>query len=326
MRLLLCLSLVCATVGLRAEEYDPLRVAKDADVKVTDFTVSDAKRNRELPIRVYLSSKDRGSNAAPVVVFSHGLGGTREGSPFLGKHWAARGYVAVFVQHPGSDDSVWKDLPAAKRMAALQEAASVKNSILRIQDVPAVLDQLAKWNGEPAHALVGRLNVKQVGMSGHSFGGATTQAISGQTFGIVAQPLTETRIKAAIIMSPSLPLRGDAKAAFAKVNVPWLLMTGTLDGGVVGNQTPETRRGVYPLLPPGNKFELVLNKAEHSAFTERALPGEKEPRNPNHHRVILALSTAFWDTSLRDDSDAKKWLTGTGPRSVLEADDVWQQK
>ncbi len=277
-------------------------------------------------IRVYLPSKERGTDAAPVVVFSHGLGGTREGSPFLGKHWAARGYVAVFVQHPGSDDSVWKDLPVAKRMAAMQEAASVKNSILRMQDVPAVLDQLAKWNAEPTHVLAGRLNAKLVGMSGHSFGAQTTQAISGQTFGLAGQPVAETRIKAAIIMSPSLPPRGDGKAAFAKVKLPWLLMTGTLDGGVIGNQTPETRRGVFPLLPPGDKFELVLDKAEHSVFTDRALPGEKEPRNPNHHRVILALSTAFWDAYLRDDQAAKQWLTGKGPRSVLVAEDVWQQK
>ena len=326
MRLLMCLSLMCVAVGLQAEEYDPLHVAKDADVKSSDFTAKDATRNRELPIRVYLPPKDKKVEKAPVVVFSHGLGGTREGSPFLGQHWAARGYVAVFVQHPGSDDSVWKDLPPAKRLTALQEAASVKNSILRMQDIPAVLDQLAKWNDESSHVLAGRLNAKQVGMSGHSFGGQTTQAISGQTFGLAGQPVTESRIKAAIVMSPSLPPRGDTKAAFAKVKVPWLLMTGTLDGGVVGNQTPETRRGVYPLLPPGDKFELVLNKAEHSAFTERALPGEKEPRNPNHHRVILAVSTAFWDAYLRDDPAAKEWLNDKGPRSVLESADVWQQK
>lgn len=324
--LTLCLSMICWTVGLQADEYDPLRVSKDADVRVSDFTVSDAKRNRELPIRVYLPPKEQGADAAPVVVFSHGLGGTREGSPFLGKHWAARGYVAVFVQHPGSDDSVWKGLPLAKRMAAMQEAASAKNLILRMQDVPAVLDQLAKWNDEPTHALAGRLNSQRVGMSGHSFGAQTTQAISGQTFGLVGQPLAESRIKAAIIMSPSLPARGDVKAAFAKVKLPWMLMTGTLDGGAIGNQTPETRRGVFPLLPPGDKFELVLDKAEHSVFTERPLPGEKEPRNPNHHRVILALSTAFWDAYLRDDQAAKQWLTGNGPRSVLAAEDVWQQK
>jgi hypothetical protein len=59
-------------------------------------------------------------------------------------------------------------------------------------------------------------------------------------------------------------------------------------------------------------------------FTDRALPGDKEPRNPNHHRVILALSTAFWDAYLRDDPAARAWLNGPGARSILEPDDRWQ--
>ena len=45
----------------------------------------------------------------PMLLFSHGLGCTRAGSVFLGDHWAARCYVAVFLQHPGSEDTLWKD-------------------------------------------------------------------------------------------------------------------------------------------------------------------------------------------------------------------------
>ena len=36
-----------------------------------------------------------------LVLFSHGLGGDRTGSAYLGEHWAARGYVVVYLQHPG---------------------------------------------------------------------------------------------------------------------------------------------------------------------------------------------------------------------------------
>jgi hypothetical protein len=83
---------------------------------------------------------------------------------------------------------------------------------------------------------------------------------------------------------------------------------------------------VFRALPPDNKYELVLDRAEHSAFSDRALPGDSERRNPNHHRAILALSTAFWDAFLKDDSTAKAWLNGDSPRSVLEANDRWQTK
>ena len=68
---------------------------------------------------------------------------------------------------------------------------------------------------------------------------------------------------------------------------------------------------------------MILHDAEHSVFTDRALPDDKEPRNPNHHRVILALSTAFWDAYLEGNKDALAWLNGTSPRSVMEAADDW---
>ena len=43
---------------------------------------------------------------APVVLFSHGLGGSREGYGYLGSYWAAHGYVAVHLQHIGSDETM----------------------------------------------------------------------------------------------------------------------------------------------------------------------------------------------------------------------------
>ncbi len=306
-----------------AAPYDPLAVPAAGEVRTIELTVKDAARQRDVPLKVYLP-ESRGPE--PVVLFSHGLGGNRDGSAYLGKHWAARGYVAAFLQHPGSDDSVWKDVPPARRLAALREAASLENFLLRVQDAPAVLDQLAKWNAESEHALAGRLDLTRVGMSGHSFGAQTTQAVAGQATAFGRQRFLDARIKAAVIMSPSVPKVGTAERSFGSVKIPWLLMTGTHDTAPIGGQTVESRRGVFPALPPGDKYELVLERAEHSAFTDRALPGDKEPRNPIHHRAILALSTAFWDAYLRDDRAAKTWLTGAGPRTVLEAEDTWQAK
>jgi hypothetical protein len=89
------------------------------------------------------------------------------------------------------------------------------------------------------------------------------------------------------------------------VKIPWLLMTGTKDVAPIGDADVESRLAFFPALPPGNKYEVVLNNAEHSAFVDRALPGDKEARNPNHHRIILALTTAFWDAWLRHDAAAK---------------------
>ena len=162
-------------------------------------------------------------------------------------------------------------------------------------------------------------------MSGHSFGAVTTQAVSGQKFPIGGK-FTDQRIKAAVAMSPSAPRQGDPKQAFVNVSIPWMLLTGTNDKAVFGNFDVQSRLAVFSALPPGGKYELVLDKAEHSAFSDRALPGDVEPRNPNHHRAILALTTAFWDAYLRSNAEAKTWLDGDRPRKVLEANDRWQTK
>ncbi|MFO1341171.1 MAG: hypothetical protein U1F53_23600 [Burkholderiaceae bacterium] len=309
----------------RAAGYDPLALPAAALPAPLDLGFDDAARRRDVPLRAYLPA---GGAPAPVLLFSHGLGGSRSGgSGYLGAHWAARGYVLVALQHHGSDELVWQGKPLLQGFAALKRAAGADNLKLRAEDVRATLDQLARWQATPGHALAGRLDLARVGMSGHSFGAHTTQAVSGQGFPPPwGRGLTDTRIGAALCLSPSAPQAGDAGAAFGGVRIPWLLMTGTRDIARIGPATLASRLAVYPALPPGGKYELVLDGAEHSAFGDRDLPGEHAARNPNHHRAILALSTAFWDAHLRGDAAARDWLDGAGPRGVLQAADRWQHK
>jgi len=212
----------------------------------------------------------------------------------------------VFLQHPGSDTGIGKDEAPPRRMQAMREAASAQNFLRRVKDVTAVLDQLDHWNKTDGHALAERLDLRKVGMSGHSFGAMTTQAVSGQMTERGKALFTDARIAAAVIMRPSSPRRGTPEAAFGKVSLPWMLMTGTKDTAPIGDADMESRLAVFSALPPGGKYELVLFGAEHSAFTDRALPGDTAPRNPNHHRVILALSTAFWDAFLLGSAPAQQ--------------------
>ena len=327
-RLLIFVLLAAALVGAGAfcragSAYDPLALPGKGAPRHLDLDVRDASRNRVIPLRVYLPDVQ---GPAPVVLFSHGLGGSRTTCAYLGEHWASRGYLAVFLQHPGSDESVWRGRPLLERWSDMKAAASSRNFLLRVQDVSAVLDRLAAWNRDASHPLHGRMDLSRVGMSGHSFGAVTTQAVSGESFGLLGQRFTDQRIRAAIAFSPSAPRTGSAEKAFRSVRIPWMLMTGTRDVAPIGNADVESRLAVYPALPAGDKYEVVLFDAEHSAFTERALPGDRAPRNPNHHRAILALSTAFWDATLRGDPAAREWLQGSGPRSVLQPKDRWQHK
>jgi len=302
--------------------YDPLAVPAAELPPSLEFTVHDRRRKRDVPLRVYLPTA---TDQAPLLLFSHGLGGSRDNNGYLGRHWSARGYAVVFLQHPGSDESVWREQPLAGRMAALRDAANGKNLRLRIDDVPLVLDALTRWNADDDHPCHGRFDLEHVGMTGHSFGALTTQCVSGQAAPWIGTKFTDPRIDAALPMSPSNTRAGSLATAFGSVAVPWLLMTGTADSAPIGDQTPASRREVFPHLPKTiDRYELVLDGAEHNAFGERALPGERRQRNPNHHRAILAISTAFWDTHLRGDPAARAWLHGEGCKQVLEPKDLWQ--
>ena len=319
----LFLTLSASQLNADENKYDTLLIEEDAIIETLDLVVKDKKRDRTIPTKIYLPGTEA---SASLVLFSHGLGGSKNNNTYLGNHWAKRGYVAVFMQHAGSDEAVWKDSKPTERTKAMRNAASAKNAKLRYEDVHALIDELETWNSEPNHALFGKLDMKHIGMSGHSFGALTTQAVSGQEAFGGRVKFTDERIKAAVAFSPSSPRAGNPNTAFGNVKIPWMLMTGTKDLSPIGNADLESRLAVFPALPKGDKYELVLYNAEHSAFSDRALLGAKEQRNPNHHNAILALSTAFWDTYLNQDKHAKAWLQGEDARSILEEKDRWQLK
>ncbi|QDT15158.1 alpha/beta hydrolase family protein [Alienimonas californiensis] len=322
---LLALSLGWAEPPAEQQPYDPLALPTDFEAKPLDLTVHDAQRDRDVPLRVRLPNAE---GPAPVLLFSHGLGGNKEGGTYLAEHWAARGYVTANLQHPGSDDAVWRDAPLGRRLAAMKQAASAGNLQSRIADVQTTLDQLKIWNEEQGHPLFGRLDLGRVGMSGHSFGAVTTQHVSGQSLGRLGPQGADPRIDAAVALSPSAPSRGTPAEAFGEVAIPWLLMTGTKDDGAgVTTQTPESRRQVFPALPPTiDRYQLVLKDAEHHAFADVRGGFGQRTRNPNHHWAIRALTTAFWDAHLRADPAAKSWLHGEGANGVLEKGDEWQAR
>jgi predicted dienelactone hydrolase len=283
----------------------------------------DGTRNRTVPVKVYLPIS---KTPSPVVLFSHGLGGSRNNNSYLGNHWAQHGYVGVFIQHQGSDEEVWKSAPPLERMAAMKKAANFQSAMNRFADVPFVIDQLEKWNADENHVLHGKLDLEHIGMSGHSFGAGTTQAMMGQKF-LGDRSVADSRIDAFIAFSPSIHKRLSPEESFGEIQSPVLLMTGTKDGSPIDpSTTPESRMKVYAGLPAGDKYHLVFQDGEHHAFGDSGRAGRK--RMAHHHAAIQLLSTKFWDAYLKGDSEAKAWLQSEEARkdSRLVAEDVWEWK
>ena len=86
----------------------------------------------------------------------------------------------MFLQHPGSDRSVWEGKRPAEAWRAMRQAASAQNLVRRVADVAAVLDALEAVAGRGGASACRFYDLEQVGMAGHSFGALTTQWVSGQ--------------------------------------------------------------------------------------------------------------------------------------------------
>jgi predicted dienelactone hydrolase len=297
---------------------------------VLDETWTDSTRQRTLPLRIRWPALPGEAGPLPVVLFSHGLGGTVEGGTLWGEAWAAAGFVVVHLQHPGSDlPAVRASASSFNDRAGLRSAATAQQLLARVRDVGFVLDQI----GQRQAARQGRwagVRAERIGMSGHSFGAQTTLAMAGQAypgFGGIAEP----RLASFMAFSPSLPASGDPQAAFARMARPLLAVTGTRDQDVLGNgATPERRMAVFGALPAGDKGQLVLQDADHMTFagqTGRAV--EIQPREAvtrtlqaTHHALVAAITTDWWRATLRDDGAARARLAQP---AGLAPGDTWQR-
>lgn len=317
------LLLFCITIFVL--QVNVLHAENSNSVRELRFEPVDKDRSRTVPLKVYISD-DR--KPRPVILFSHGLGGSRENNGYLGKHWAAAGYVAVFMQHARSDNEVWKTARPGQRLTALKAATGATSLRNRLADVPFVINQLDKWNKEEGHTLHDRLNLKRIGMSGHSYGAVTTLGVAGRKYPF-NRSFPDERIDAFLPMSPQ-PGKGlDPKKAFGHLAKPILCMTGTKDGSPLDpTLKPSTRREVFAALPVGDKYQLVLKNAEHSAFGD-SLGRRSRGRNSKHHPAIQKISLHFWDAYLKDDTESKAWLQSTKPvteSGLNEISDIWEWK
>lgn len=323
--------ILCAALSLRASAVDTSALYKPAPgpfaVETVRYDWHDAKRDRDIPVKIYFPKT--GDGPFPVIVFSHGLGGSREGYAYLGNRWASHGYISVHLQHLGSDTAVWQDVAPAKRMQAMRESTlNIQNALNRPLDVTFAIDQLTKMNSDDP-LLKHRLDLDRIGVAGHSFGAFTTLAVAGEVF---VSPIgrehsdPDPRVKAAIPMSAPAPLNKKSyDAAFAKIKIPCFHMTGTLDDSPIGESKAIDRRIPFDHSNGSDQFLVTFKDADHMVFSGR-VTGQNSERDSFFQKFILSSSTAFWDAYLKGDTAAKSWLTGDGFETALGPDGKFEKK
>jgi predicted dienelactone hydrolase len=278
--------------------------------EVADLVLHDSKRNKDLHVRIFYPD---GAGKYPVIVFSHGAGGSQDCCDALTRHWATYGYVTI---QPTHDDSAVQRRNSGEEnirfMQAVQDA--LKKPALwesRPLDISFVLDALPSLaNRVPG--LVGKMDSSRIGVGGHSMGSYTSEAIAGALVnlpGHLGSNFADLRVRAVLCLSPQGPGQfGLSDHSFDQISLPYIGMTGSLDS-LGPFASPAWHKIPFERSKPGDKYQVFIEGANHMSFISARTP------RPNHAAQAEAIlgytnsaSLAFWDAYLKDDAAAKAYL------------------
>jgi predicted dienelactone hydrolase len=303
--------LLAAAVALAAEpaqygaKTGPHRV-----LTVDQLVLHDAGRNKDLPLKIYYPE---GAGPFPVIVFSHGLYGSKDTYWALAQYWASYGYVSI---HPSHQDSRQDSGYRGTLRGALADPNLWRS---RPRDISFVIDSLAQIE-KRALALKGKLDRSRVGVGGHSYGAYTAVAIGGATVqmpgGKAPVTFANKRVRAIVVLSPQGEGEmGLTSHSWESIHVPMLAMYGSRDFGTQ-RRTPTWRSQPFYGAPPGDKYDVELEGATHFTFVG---PIRQHKLESPLFRCVKMETLAFWDTYLKDDEAAREYLAYEGLKSTCKA-------
>jgi dienelactone hydrolase len=261
----------------------PLPPVDPDGVRETSETWRDAKRERDVPVKVY--EREHSAGRRPLVVFSHGIGEDRQSYAWLGRLLAGHGFRVVHVTHHGTDRAMLE-----RGYLHLYRAVKQKeNWVNRALDVSFVLDRL-----DPDDV--------PVAVVGHSAGAFTAFAVAG--LGTADGTLRDPRVSVAVAMS--MPrLDGVVPAGgYDAVEVPLLNLTGTCDTSLIYRTFPKHRRIPFDATRAARQYLVTLEGVNHDDFV-------------SDHDAIGAVVSAFLRGWMLDDAAARAWFDEPGSGAVL---------
>ncbi len=257
--------------------------------------LDDRKRGKTLALRVTFPTA---GGPFPVIVFSHGLYGSKDNYLALTRFWAASGYVVI---QPNHQDSLAGG-------ARYDDPANLRRWPERPADVSLIIDSLPELESrEPA--LAGKMNRQRIGVGGHSLGAGTSQLVAGATATLQGRPrsFADDRVAAALLMSSQGPGGILSQDSWRNITIPMMVTSGSADGPTRTGQPAQWRKQPYELSPPGNKHLVWIEGLDHG-FGNLTGSG-RYPEVPAHQAYVKATTLAFWDAYLKGSSAARQLLT-----------------
>jgi predicted dienelactone hydrolase len=287
------------------------------------------------PVEIYLPMPLPGrqgvpTNGFPLVVISHGLGGTSTSYDYLAGYLASAGIAVAAIDHPGSNAQQLNALLEGRTDAVVPDVEFVR----RPQDVSRTLDALSRLQTtEPA--LRGQFDLNRIGVVGQSFGGYTALALAGATFdldrlsetcppstlsfnpslllqcqairiGDPGESLVDPRISSVFVMNPIGSAVFGARG-FGQISVPVMMVAST--GDTVAPAFPEQIQP-FTWLPPGDRYLVLVGQGTHfSVIGDIDLEGQPITIPPEIIGIrpdliqsyMQVLGLAFFKLTLEDD-------------------------
>lgn len=272
----------------------------------------DPARGRTIPTRIHMPS---GPGPWPVVLFSHGFGGSLAAFGEAGRAWASRGVVVI---HPTHTDSVQlpdptlpeEDARAVRQALAATMGPSGSGAALaavlerpvflrsRLADI-AFLQALIQGKDSRLPAQVrSRVDPGRMGMAGHSYGAYLTLVLCGARLSPSTPVPMPTGFRGGLVISGQGSGRlGLQPGAFDRIRLPLLSVTGSRDFGAAG-ETPAWRLEAFEHAPPGRQYAAILDGFRHMDFDAP----DADPVLGRTAGRLRALQSAFWRATLSGDA------------------------
>jgi predicted dienelactone hydrolase len=241
----------------------------------------------------------------PLVLISHGSGGTPLLYRTLALYLASNGFVVGMPQHPFNN---WRD-------------NSLEGQAGNLVNRPRHIQRAIDWFFDEKHTFTLGDNFAIIG---HSMGGCTALTMAG---GVPTSKETteqirkievkhDSRLKALVLLAPATTWFG-AKGALSKVDVPVLMYIGDQD-----ERTPYDPHALVVLDGPPDKTKVrckIIEKAGHFSFlspfptrmTRESYPPSQDPPGFDRPRFLDELNAEVLDFLSQNLEIPSLWNTET---------------
>jgi len=237
----------------------------------------------------------------PLILFSHGLFGTKDSYSPLIQFWASYGYVIIQTNH---EDSL------ALGLQKIEDALKAWDS--RPKDMSLILDCLDQLEKQFPQ-LQNKIDKTKIAAAGHSFGAHTSQLLAGTKCYVGwfrSKDFRDQRITSALFISPQGVGVLFKEKSFSFVQIPAMIITGSQDTSPINGKGPDWRKEAYTYSSPGDKYFVFIQNAHHGfgGITGKIpFPGSGA-MDPQQVWYVQEAGLQFFDAYLKGIASKKQSL------------------